>query len=282
MRVSFFSRGNTLARLPSTGRTLAIVAALVLAGIATFAIYQYVDGLREEAFQEAELVEVYVASEVIPAGTAAETVVSRGLVEVDDIPREDRPNNAITSLDQIQGLVTLDRVLPGEVIQAGRFGDPASAGATGFEIPEDRQAISIEVGVPPGVAGFIRPQDRISVIAHIAAPAPAEVVLGPDGTPVEPAQAGDAAEETRSQFVVQDIEVLAVGRRVVTTNEQGQTQDQVQQTESILTTVAVTDEDAERLVFALNEGSLYFTLLPEGYESAQTPGRTFDDLFSTN
>lgn len=271
-----------MARLPSTGRTLAIVAALVLAGVATFAIFRYVDGLRDEAFQEAELVEVYTASAVIPAGTAAQTIIGQGLIEVDDVPREDRPDNAITSLEQIQGLVTLDRVLAGEVIQAARFGDPATAAATGFEIPEDRQAISIEVGVPPGVAGYIKPQDRISVIAHIAAPAPSEVVLGPDGTPVEPTQEGDAAEETRSQFVVQDIEVLAVGRRVVTTNEQGQTQDQVQQTESVLTTIAVTDQDAEKLVFALNEGSLYFTLLPEGYEAQDTPGRTFDDLFSAN
>lgn len=255
----------------------------MLAGVATFAIFQYVDGLRDEAFREAELVEVYVASETIPAGTAAQTVISQGLVEVADVPREDRPSNAITSLEQIQGLVSLERVLADEVIQAGRFGDPATAAATGFEIPEDRQAISLEVGIPPGVAGFIRPQDHISVIAHIAAPAPSDVVLGPDGAPVETAaQEGDAAQETRAQFVVQDVEVLAVGRRVVTTNEQGQTQDQVQQTESILATLAVTDQDAERLVFALNEGSLYFTLLPEGYEPEETPGRTFDDLFSPN
>ena len=43
--------------------------------------------------------------------------------------------------------------------------------------------------------------------------------------------------------------------------------------------MAVTDQDAERLVFSLSEGSLYFTLLSEGYEAQDTPGRTFDDLF---
>lgn len=270
-----------MARLPSAGRTIAIVAAIVLAAVATFAIFRYVDGLREEAFQEAELVEVYIASDIIPAGTAAETAIGQGLIEAADVPREDRPANAITSLESIEGQVTLDRVLEGDIIQQGRFGDPAAAGATGFEIPEGRQAISVEVGVPQGVAGFVRPRDQISMIAHIAAPAPTEVVLGPDGAPVEP-QAGDAAEETRSQFLLQDVEVLAVGRRVVSTNEEGQTQDQVQQTESILATIAVTAEDAERVVFALNEGSLYLTLLPDGYEPEATPGRTFEDLFSAN
>ena len=270
-----------MARLPSTGRTLAIVAALVLAGVATFAIFRYVDGLRNEAFQEAELVEVYTATGLIPAGTNASAAINQGLIEVADVPREDRPDNAITSLEQVQGLVTLDRILPGDVIQAARFGDPATAAAAGFEIPEGLQAISVEVGIPPGVAGFIRPQDQISVIAHIAAPAPTDVTLGPDGQPLE-ATGTDAAAETRSQFVVQGIDVLAVGRRVVTTNEQGQNQDQVQQTESVLVTVAVTDEQAERLVFALSEGSLYFTLLPEGYEPQDTPGRTFDNLFARN
>ena len=75
--------------------------------------------------------------------------------------------------------------------------------------------------------------------------------------------------------------MLAIGRRVLVTNEQGQEQDQVQQTESVLATLAVTDQQAEQLVFALNEGSLYFTLLAEGYEAQDTPGRTFDDLFQT-
>jgi hypothetical protein len=33
-------------------------------------------------------------------------------------------------------------------------------------------------------------------------------------------------------------------------------------------------------VFAINEASLYFTLLPEGAEPGQTPGRTFENLFN--
>jgi Flp pilus assembly protein CpaB len=266
-----------LARLPSAGRTVAIVVAIILAGVAVFAITRYVGGIEDRAFQDAELVEVFVAKGVIPAGTRAETAISQGLIERDQMPRVNRPSGAITALEQIAGLAAIDRILPGDVVVQARFGDPATAAAQ-FEIPDGLQAISVEVGIPPGVAGYIKPDDNISVIAHIDVPEPAAPVIGPDGTLVQP-EAADGPTETRSQFLVQDVQVLAVGRRVVVTNEQGQTQDQVQQTESVLVTIAVTSDQAERLVFALNEGSLYMTLLPEGFEPEDTTGRTFDDLF---
>lgn len=242
-------------------------------------IWQYVDRIEDQVRADQELVEVYVASSGIPEGTRAETAISQGLIETDELPQVNRPAGAITALEQISGLAAASDILPGEVILQGRFADPASS-AVDFEVPEGLQAISLEVEVPPGVAGYLQPGDNISVIAHIAAPAAANQVIGPDGTLQPAPETTEGAEETRAQFLVQGIEVLAVGRRVVVTTEEGTQQDQVEQTESVLATVAVTDEDAERLVFALSEGDLYFTLLPEGYEPQGTPGRTFEDLFA--
>lgn len=259
---------------------VAIVVAIVLAGLAVFFIYRYVDGLEEQVREDAELVQVYRATDTIPAGTQAEAAINANLIEEGEVARENRPAGAVTALGEISGLVATADILPGEIILTQRFGDSVSTGVQ-FEVPEGLQAISVEVGVPPGVAGYIRAGDQISVIAHIAAPAPQEAVIGPDGSVVEPEQPADAADETRSQFVVQGVEVLATGRRVIATNEEGQETDQVEQTESVLTTLAVSDQQAEQLVFALQEGSLYFTLLPEGYEPSTTPGRTFDNLFET-
>lgn len=269
-----------MARLPSAGRSIAIVVAIVLAGLAVFFIYRYVNGLEEQVLEDTELVEVFVAADTIPAGTQAVEASGAGLIERDRLPRQNRPAGAITDLEEIRGLVAADQILPGEVILSGRFADPAST-AVEFEVPEGLQAISIEVAVPPGVAGYVRPGDRISVLAHIEGPPAQEPVIGPDGNLVEPETPEDAPEETRAEFLVQDLEVLAVGRRVIVTSEEGQEQDQVQQTESVLATLAVTDQQAEQLVFAVHEGELYFTLLSEGYEAEDTPGRTFDDLFQT-
>lgn len=268
-----------MARLPSAGRTIAIVVAIILAALAVFFIYRYVSGLEDQVREDAELVEVYVASDTIPAGTQAQAAISSGLIERDELPRQNRPADAINALEEIGGLVAVTDILPGEVILAQRFGEQVESRAAQFEVPEGLQAISIEVGVPPGVAGYVRPGDHISVLAHIEVPEPVAPVIGPDGNPVQPEQQGP--EETRAQFLVQDVEVLAVGRRVLTTNERGEQQDEVQQTESVLATLAVNDQQAEQLVFALHEGTLYFTLLPEGSEVQDTPGRTFDDLFET-
>ena len=256
-----------MARLPTAGKTLAVILALVLAGVATFAIFTYVRGLEQRAFEDAELVEVFVAQETIPAGLPAESASEAGLIARSTAPRATVPDGAITSLDQITGLVTEDRILADEVIVRGRWIDPTQVTAT-FEIPEGFEALSVEVGVPPGVAGFVRAGDRVSLIATVEEPGVVETTE--DGTVIE--EPGEAL----SRYVLQGIEVLSVGQRVVT--EEGE--DGVQeQSGRVLLTVALEPEDAERMVFAIQNALLYFTLLPEDAEPADTPGRTLTDLF---
>jgi len=256
-----------VARLPSATKTIAVVLAVLLAALATFAIFTYVRGIEQRAFDDAELVEVFVAQEEIPAGISSSEASETGLIGRDNRPRAAVPEGAISSLDQIEGLVTADRILTDEVIVRERWIDRAQA-AGAFEIPEGFEALSVETAIPPGVAGFVRAGDRVSLIATIEEPGIA--TIEEDGTTIQ------EPGEVRSQYVLQGIEVLAVGQRVVT--EEGE--DGVQQpTERVLITVALEPEEAERMVFAIENAALYFTLLPDGAEPADTPGRTLADLF---
>jgi pilus assembly protein CpaB len=166
---------------------------------------------------------------------------------------------------EIEGLVAFDRILEGEVILSQRWTEPEEAVA-GLDIPEGHEAIAVQVAVPPGVAGHIRTTDRVSLIAHLTG-----------ATTTEDEDDVEVADEARAEYLLQDIEVLAVGQRTVTEEEDGAA---APDTSQVLLTVALEPEDAERLVFAINEASLYFTLLPEGAEPAQTPGRTFENLFN--
>ena len=255
-----------MARLPSAGKSIAVILALALALIATFAIFTYVRGIEQRAFEGAELVEVFVAQELVPAGTSASAAAEAGLIARDTAPRANVPEGAITSLDQIEGLVTEDRILTDEILVRGRWVDPAAAISV-LEIPDGFEAVSVEVGVPPGVAGFVQAGDQVSLLATVfeAAPADAE----DDG-------AEEAEGDVRSQYLLQGIDVLAVGQRVIT--EEGE--DGVQQSAAqVLMTVALQPEDIERLVLAIETAELYFTLLPDGAEPADTPGRTLTDLF---
>jgi pilus assembly protein CpaB len=262
-----------MAKFGGNTRIVAIVAAVLLAVVAAVALLSYIRGVEVRTQEEFEPVDAFVATERIAAGTSAEVAVAGGLIEPRAIPQASLPANAIGSLTQIEGTVATVDILPGEVIVAERFGDSTAAPSGLREIPQDKEAISIQVGVVQGVAGFISPGDQVSVIAEL---------LLPPGTEAQDVEAAEDEELTIVQYLLQDVEVLAVGRRVVQEGE-----DQVQQTEQVLMTLALDPEQAERLVFAYNNGALHFTLLPPESEDpddpgldrpVDTPGRTFDTI----
>lgn len=273
--------GGNMARVGVNTRVIAIILAIILAAVAAWALLSYVRGVEVRTQEDFEPVDAFVATETIVAGTSAEAATAAGLIEARSVPQVAVPDNAIGTLTQIEGLVAVVDILPGEVIVADRFGDAvAETTRRGLrEIPPDQEAIAVEVTVPQGVAAFITAGDQVSVIAELILPSDEPAPDDDDDDTAEPA-AGDLP---LAQYLLQDVEVLAVGRRVVQEGE-----DQVQATEQVLMTLALAPSDAEKLVFANNNGILYFTLLPpespdpevEAPERPiETPGRTFDNLF---
>jgi Flp pilus assembly protein CpaB len=95
---------------------------------------------------------------------------------------------------------------------------------------------------------------------------------------IDPATGAEITEEPEvfTQYLLQGIEVLSVGQRVTT--QEGDDGLEVSTTQ-VLLTVALEPVEAEKLVAAIQSASLYFTLLPEDAEPAETPGRTLDSLF---
>lgn len=246
-----------MARIALGKRSAALLLAVVLAGVATAALVSYVQNLEDKAFEGQELVQVFVAKDDIPLGTSAEAALQRGLIERQEIPRKVAVEGAIVSLDDIRGRVAGVTILKGEQILAARFVERAQAGR-GLPIPQGRQAMAVQVDIPPGVAGFIRPGNRVSIIASLDVPGPG----------------GD--EGTRAQFLLQNIEVLAVGARTVTS---GDGDEDRRESTRVLMTLAVSPAEAEKLAFAIFEGEIYFTLLPPGQAPTRTPGRTAQNIF---
>lgn len=270
-----------MARLRSNTRVMAIVLAVILAGVAAYALFSYIRGVETRTQEDFDPVDAYVASELIPAGTSANAAVAGNLIELRSVPSVAVPEGAVGDLAQLEGTVAVVDILPGEVLVADRFGTDVIAPRGLREIPQDKEAISIEVGVVQGVAGFISAGDQVSVIAELSIPDELEEPEEPaEGEPIAPVE---QTESIITQYLLQDVEVLAVGRRVILEGE-----DQVQQTEQVLMTLALDPADAERLVFAWNNGSLHFTLLPPEVDGSEipplerpveTPGRSFDTIF---
>jgi pilus assembly protein CpaB len=246
-------------------RLIGLVVALVLAAVATAVLVNYVRTADERAREAEELTEVFVAQEEILAGTSADEAIAEGVIARDEIPSRAVPSGAIAELAQIEGSIATVDIAQGEVILSQRFGTTVAESGQRFQVPDGLQAVSVQVSVIPGVAGFIEPDDTVSILATIDA-------AGADD------DEEDAPTERRSQFLIQNATVLAVGQRIVT----GEGAPRIQRSdESYIFTLALEAEDVERLVFANVQGDLTFTLLPDDeQDESETPGRTIDNLFS--
>lgn len=245
-------------------RIIGLVVALVLAAIATILIVNYVQTADERAREAEELAEVFVAQEDIAAGMSADEAIAQGLIARDEIPSRSVPSGAIAQLGQIEGDIATVDIVQGEVILSQRFGATVAEVGSRLDVPEGMQAVSVQVSVVPGVAGFIEPDDTVSVLATL------DNVADPDDE--------DAPSATRTQYLLQNVVVLAVGQRVVT----GENAPRIARSdENYIFTLALEAEDVEQLVFANAQGSLTFTLLPDDEQpEVDTPGRTLDNTFS--
>ncbi len=91
-------------------RTVGIVAAIVLALLGTMGLVGYVQGAKDDAVAGEKLVKVYVASDKIPAGTAASAISS--MVSSEKVPAKVKAQDAVTNLKSLKDEVTVDRRPP--------------------------------------------------------------------------------------------------------------------------------------------------------------------------
>lgn len=252
-----------MASVSMSRRTVALVLAVLLAALATIALISYVSGLEDKVYEGQQVVDVFVAKQDIAPGVSGDTASSQGLLVSTKIAEKVVPEGAITSLQEISGKIAAVQIFKDEIIVGARFVAPGAAVRGVLPIAQGKQAISVQVGTPAGVAGFVQPGDQVSIIVHLAR----------EGRP--PA-GGEIA-----RYLLQRIDVLAVGTRVVAVGaaQQGQEQ-QAQNVACCLFTLAVSPGQAEQLVYAQTNGQLTFTLLPEGAQPVNSGGRTIVNLFN--
>lgn len=247
-------------------RTIALVVAVVLAAVATVALVSYVRGYEERIQANQELVQVFVAKDIIPKGTSGDVAIERGLIDQIKVPRQARADGAVTSLEEIKSDIADATVFKGEQILNTRFVPPSQVSADVLTVPANRVAMSVEVGIPPGVSQFVQIGDHVSVIAQFTFQA-----------------RGSSGDQRLTKLLLHDIEVLQVGKLVRTAPTQGQPATQSVQVPdaNVLLTLALSLPQAEKLANAVFSGRLYITLLPKtGKPSPNTPGRTDSNAFA--
>jgi pilus assembly protein CpaB len=235
-------------------RVLAILVAVVLALVATAALVVYVNGADRRAISNQEPVRVWVAAKPIKAGTSGVNARNQRLIEQVEVPRKNVIEGSVRSLTQIQNRYAAVDLVQGEQLLLRRWvGAEDVAGRRLLQIPTDHQALSIGVDLTRQVAGFVTPGDSVSMVLSMP-----------------------RAGTDRSQFLLQNIQVLAVGATALSNTAAqggGGRVNQGRGSQNLTAvTLAVPENHVERVVYAAEHGSIYLTLMPPNAEPASSSG----------
>jgi pilus assembly protein CpaB len=226
-------------------RSLLLVAAVVLAGLGATLVFWYAHGADQRAAQNQTLRAVLVATSTIPAGTTAASLIGSGSVQLRQIASGSVAPGALSNLAAVGSLTTLEAVFAGEQLLIAQFG--ATTALTSLPIPDGLMAVSVQLGDPERVAGFVTAGSQVAVFVTIANTDPATSARAPDTT----------------EILLTRVSVIGVGNTSVVTQTSTNVTGQ-QNTEQIpktILTLAVNQDEATRLIHATQKGSLYFALL---------------------
>jgi pilus assembly protein CpaB len=175
-------------------RLTTIVAALVLAGIGTLAVFLYVQGADNRAVAGKRAVDVLVASRAIPAGTAASRLKSEGFVRTERMPAESISSDVLQTIDSsINDLVVGSNIKDGELIRRPLL--VAKGDAQAFTIPDKKIAVTVSLTNPQQVAGYVGVGSKVAVFLTYRTNAN-------DKT---------KSDTTATRLLMSDIEVLSIG-----------------------------------------------------------------------
>jgi Flp pilus assembly protein CpaB len=209
----------------SSRRTIILVAAIVVAALATYVLLNYVRGVEEKA--KPNPVTVYSISEEIKRGMPGVEVKSTHITKK-VIPSEYRPETFIHDLNELDGKVAVIDLAPGQILVEGMFVESERAN-TSFKdkITGDNVAVALPFDTVRAVGGYIKPGDEVNLLMVDPVSDKTEGTT-PAATPTggAAAQAGGkaAVDAARKQgltyandvrYFYQSVRILAIGAEVL-------------------------------------------------------------------
>jgi pilus assembly protein CpaB len=256
-------------------RIVLIGVAVVLALFGTFAVYSYANNADERAVADGHAVKVLIATKRVAAGTSWSDVVKSGNLSVQNLPAGSAPQSALTSVSDgvSPTAVAQSDIAPGQVVLRESFG--TAAPETGvLAIPKGMVAVTVSLGSDQDVAGYVAPRSQVVIFVT----SKLKTVSNGKTTATPQTTAGDDLSVTKT--VLPRTLVIATSA-AAPTNLVGKTTDAsaTTSTASVLVTLAVTQQDAERLILAQHVGDLYLGLLSDSSKTTADPGVTNLGLF---
>jgi pilus assembly protein CpaB len=237
-------------------RTVLLMVAALIAALGAGMVLLYVRNADTRAEASQQPVQVLKAVAQIEPGETLADAQSKGKLQLGTVPRKEVLPGAVNTVGALGTKVALATVYPNEQIITAKFG--AAGDQQTLSIPKGNIAISVNLTDTGRVAGFVSPGSNVAIFASTTAG-------GKDTT----------------RLLLQKVPVIAVGATTVvsqtTTDAAGaQTTEQLPKT---LFTLAVNQDDAERIIYASKKGELTFALLNDKSKVKSGPGVSDSNLF---
>lgn len=245
-----------------------IVLAIVLGAATSYMAWRYVDQANQS--QTVDTAPVVVANANIPA----RTVITPELIRVQQMPVDAVHAQAAHSMEQVLGKVAKSDMVADEQVLSSRLFLQRGDSGLAFMIPEGMRAVSVGFTELIGSGGMVTPGDHVDVLGVFEAPTN---LLGK--TPATQNQEQNQTT-TLATVVLQNVQVLAVAQHLegedttpkqtmpvsVPGSQQQQTppqqvrSDPTPQPAAKTATVAVSPDEALKLVLAENKGQIRLAL----------------------
>ena len=237
-----------------TRRITAIIIAVALAGLgAAGGLYLIVSADQRARSQIQDAVNVVVATQRIPIGTTGARVRDDKMVRVERMPRASVPSDALSGISpELNQLVVTSNINVGQILLAAQFGEQSKV-TSGLPLPEGKMAVTVQTGAPEQVAGYVQPGSQVVVFLTYD-------LLD---------NAGAKTDKQRTRVLLPRVEVLAIGTNQTTTSRNGGALSGATEAggrNTVLVTLAVDQDEAERLIAGLSHGTLYLGLLTDSVE----------------
>ena len=239
-------------------RKVLLAVAALIAAVGTLLVFLYVRGADSRADQRYAAVTVLRVVKDIAPGETVEAAQAAGKIETGTVSQKDLLPDALTGIEPIAGTVAVTTIYHGEQLVGTKFG--ATGSANGLTIPKGKIAISVNLTDPARVAGFVNPGDKVAIFLTGSS------------------EGGGGY----SRLLLPNVQVIGAGTTTMvastTTDPTGaEVTDQLPKT---LLTVAVTQGEAERLLYATANGELSFGLLNTDSEITSSKGINGTNLFT--
>ncbi len=225
----------------------AFTLSLVIAGIAVMMVQSYIQG-REDHFKSkyGDLKQVVVAKVDIQEME----VIDDSKIQISTVPGKFYMPGAFSTTEGLYNTIAATSIKKGEQITSPRLVRPGSRTGLARQVSEGKRAVSVQISEQESVSKLLKPGDRVDVLSVFN-------------------YAGGRMEMTKVKTVLQDVYVLATGKRVtrevplagIKVDEEIRKLNLNTYTDFSTVTLELTPDEAQKLIFLMKVGAgIYFTL----------------------